>query len=643
MTTTLNWRIAKIGESKTIEFAVAELEKYIRLMDKTAMVDVIFAETYNGKLNDALWVGIDNAFYSNIPSVKNEELDDAIYINVVNGKGVITGSNPRSVLIAVYRYLSELGCAFLRPGLDGEVIPQRNANTDTVFVKEAASYRHRSVCIEGAVSYEHVRNMIDWMPKVGMNGYFNQFMVPFTFFDRWYSHGANPMLTPEPITSKDVEGMVKSYVSELKKRGMRYHAVGHGWTCDPFGIPGTGWDVKDVIVPEEAIKYFAQVEGKRELWGGIPLNTNLCYSNSEVRERMTDAMVEFCAKNPDVDYLHFWLADGSNNHCECEKCVEKPSDYYVMMLNLLDEKLTAKRISTKVVFLIYVDLLWEPEKEKLRNPDRFVLMFAPITRTYTNSFVNNKATDEIKLKPYVKNKLEMPRTVEENIARLKKWQNLADCDSFDFDYHFMWDHFLDPGYYSMAKVLGEDMSNLHSIGLNGMLSCQNQRVFFPTSLGMLSMARTLWNKDICFEEIASDYFKEAFGEDGAMVSDYLCEISRLFDSEYLRGEKAVVNSENAMKLRNIPTLVGEFLPIITQNLKAENPPTVTLSWQYLAYHATYCILLSNCLEYKAEGNMPEAYKAWKEVVKYLRGIEQNIHNVFDLNIFFATYNGVVNR
>ena len=98
-------------------------------------------------------------------------------------------------------------------------------------------------------------------------------------------------------------------------------------------------------------------------------------------------MVEYCKNHPSVDYLHFWLADEALNQCECEKCAEKrPSDYYVDMLNMLDEKLSLAGIDTKIVFLIYVDLLFAPEKEKIKNPDRFTLMFAPINRWYSEFY-----------------------------------------------------------------------------------------------------------------------------------------------------------------------------------------------------------------------------------------------------------------
>jgi hypothetical protein len=49
------------------------------------------------------------------PEVADARFDDPIHIYVSRESGVIAGINPRSVLIAVYRYLSELGG---RPRLD---------------------------------------------------------------------------------------------------------------------------------------------------------------------------------------------------------------------------------------------------------------------------------------------------------------------------------------------------------------------------------------------------------------------------------------------------------------------------------------------------------------------------------------------
>lgn len=131
----------------------------------------------------------------------------------------------------------------------------------------------------------------------------------------------------------------------MAKRSILYHAVGHGWTCEPLGLNGLGWDPVTDTVDQKYRQYLALLNGKRELFQGIPLNTSLCYSNSEARKIMAESVVEYLENNPAVDILHFWLADDMNNQCECDACkTVRPSDFYVMMLNELDELLTQKEI-----------------------------------------------------------------------------------------------------------------------------------------------------------------------------------------------------------------------------------------------------------------------------------------------------------
>ena len=77
---------------------------------------------------------------------------------------------------------------------------------------------------------------------------------------------------------------------------------------------------------------------------GSSHNTNLCYSMECVQKSLEDDVVSYCTEHPGVDYLHFWLADGQRSFCECDECQKmRVADYYVKMLNELDEKLTADR------------------------------------------------------------------------------------------------------------------------------------------------------------------------------------------------------------------------------------------------------------------------------------------------------------
>ena len=90
----------------------------------------------------------------------------------------------------------------------------------------------------------------------------------------------------------------------------------------------------------------------------------------------------------DLWKLQFWLADDAGNQCECDGCKDTiPSDFYVQILNEVDRRMTEEKLDAKIVFLIYLDLLWVPEKERIIHEDRFVLMFAPISRTYSRTYV----------------------------------------------------------------------------------------------------------------------------------------------------------------------------------------------------------------------------------------------------------------
>src|SRR5699024_11067368 len=161
--------------------------------------------------------------------------------------------------------------------------------------------------------------------------------------------------------------------------------------------------------------------------------TNLCFHNGDAVEAFADLVVKYAKTNPTVDYLHVWLADEYNNVCECEGCQQTtPSDQYVSLLNEIDRRLSMEGLDTRVVFLLYQELLWPPLKERLRNPDRFVLMLAPISRTFEASY--DLTGPEASMPPYERNRIVLPTNLQENLAFLRGWQQLFQGDSFVYDY-----------------------------------------------------------------------------------------------------------------------------------------------------------------------------------------------------------------
>lgn len=623
------FKIARVGDSAPVVLACDELSRYLHLIDKSVITEHRLYRSVQDASEDVILIG-------ECIGVSSSE-DDTIRIDIQEGRGIITGSNERSVLFAVYRFLYEIGCRFYRYGdsysdsRETEYIPIKNLVPDSIsiHIKETASYRHRSICIEGSVSYEHVQSIINWLPKMGLNGYYVQFSTPHTFFNGWSMHSDNPYIEGQELTVDDVKAIYASLRHEIKKRGLSLHAVGHGWTCEPLGLDGSGWYETNEDIPDNMKHMLAMLDGERKLYQNVPLNTNLCYSDPSVRELMTDAIVDYCEKNPDVDYLHFWLADSKNAQCECDNCRKmRPADYYVMMLNMLDEKLTARGISTKIVFLIYYDLLWKSIENKINNPDRFVLMFAPITRTYTTSFTDTDMDKVPEPPEYKRNDFVLSRSVEDNLAFLKDWQRDFHGDSFDFDYHLMWDHVRDIGYINSANILHRDMCNLDRIGLNGMVSCQVQRAAYPTNLPMYAMAKALWDKKSVFDDISEEYFKAEYGELADVIGSYMRKISDLVCLPYFRREREAEDIELHKQYESAYSYMCDFY-----NEYIEPHINDAVSFKYLMLHSYISRYILKALAARTIGDYDAVAENLDLLTDYVYKHECEIHRILDVDNF----------
>ena len=628
--------IIRLSDESAVRFAAIELRRYLTASTGTA--GRVLARKRHRAALGTIWLGLTGDLP--VAGDSPDAAGDAFTIAIDGDGGFIAGANGRSVLIGVYRYLHELGFRWLRPGSDGEVIPSLRSPFQHVHLTETASYGHRGVCIEGAVSYDNVRDMVDWLPKLGFNAYFIQFRDSYNFFQRWYEHEGNPHLPRQPFSVERARDMTGRLRAEIKKRGLDLHMVGHGWTCEPFGIPGSGWFQHEGPVPEEARPYLAEIAGERELWDGIALNTNLCYGNPETRRIIVQSIVDYARTNADVDILHFWLADGTNNHCECPLCVDhRPADLYVRMLNEVDAALGQAGVDTRIVFLVYVDLLWPPERERIANPERFLLMFAPITRSYSTAFAAG-ASDVDALPPFVRNELEFPSDPGMNSAFLKSWERSFKGDGFDFDYHLMWDHYKDPGQMAASRVLHEDIRRLGDLGLNGLVSCQVQRVFFPTALNMVVMGRTLWNADLSFEAIVGDHLNAAFGEHGAAVGAFLTRVSELFDPPLIRGEKDdTARAAAPASLARVRDATGAMRSHVATGIQ-DSVPAVRRSWEYLAAFLDLCELLADAFSARYAGAADAPERAWK-VFHWARAHERDLQPVMDLFEFQHTLGPVL--
>ena len=226
----------------------------------------------------------------------------------------------------------------------------------------------------------------------------------------------------------------------------------------------------------------------------------------------------------------------------------------------------------------------------------------------------------------------------ENIAYLREWQKIFSGDGLAFEYYFWRDHWNDPGYYEMGKVLLEDIKKLKDIGLHGMHGNQTTRVYMPSGFPMYLMGQALFDSSITFNDMVNYYFEKAFGEDWKQCLDYMAELSLLFNPVYIRDRvwlnpnSDAENKAAIERFKKIAPLVEKFKPVIEKNLSCQIR-TIARSWQYLVFHAGLVIRLADALMVNAQGNLEQGRKLWEETMDYASRGEDSVQDAFDLYTF----------
>jgi len=602
-------KILKVRAHHVIDFAAEELKKYLRMMmPECGDVPIL----YDPNAKDGFRLGLLEDF--SLPfEGENAFLDDVVHVDTDETGGILAGSNPRSVLFAVYRFFKENGCRWLYPGIDGEYIPLQ----DIVPIRyhKMASYRFRGHCNEGSESQTCMLETIDLYAKQEMNVYMLECFAPLVYYDRYYSHKNNEEnRAPEPLTTQQVIQWKRMCETEINRRGLLFHDIGHGWTADPFGFqPEDRVKYKAGLLqpPKEAVPLLPLINGERKLFRNDPQLTNPCLSNPVAREKMARYVVEYAKNHSNSDYLHVWLADSNRNHCECEECRKmRPSDWYLMVMNRIDELLTEEGLDTRIVFIAYVDTLFPPEKVRLNNPDRFALLYASISSFGVSDFTDSLPV--VEPLPYERNRWEYPSSFAETVAMVRAWREVFDGPTFSYGYHFCRTHYLDPGGFSIAKKVDLDVRDCKNIGMDGYIEDSTQRGFFPNGFAYYLYAEILLDRTRRYEDVEEDYFSHIYGSDWKEAVHLLRRISAAFDFEYMRG----FSSENenvskyysptaAKRLQAISELAAEERAFAEKHRQIPTRPQ-SISFRLLALHADYIDGVAEIFRLKALGHDREA-------------------------------------
>lgn len=636
-------QIYQLETGITADYATTELAKYIEKMCGER------AEFRCQKGENGIVLGLFETLDLSFEGIENPELDDAYEVKVDGFRGYIAGSNIRSILYGVYAYLKAAGCRFVRPGKDGEIVPTVDLSTFQADFRVKAHHRFRGDCIEGAVSYEFVRDYVEWLPKIGFNAYMLQATSPYVWYAKWYEHQGNPNKSVEPLSTEEADIITDKLEADIHRCGLLLHSIGHDYMAPAFGLFGKNTTEKEV--DQKGIReYLALINGERKIMKNHFRYTNLCFSNPIARRKLAEFFVKYVTEKPEVDFLHIWMADSPNTNCECEECKKgNVSDQYIKILNDVDQAFCENGIKTRVVFIMYNDSCWAPVFEKLKNPDRFVFLSA-VRQDYISGYTNwNKS---VELPPFELNNNTVPRTdFILNMSFLNEWRKNFEGDIFFFEYHLYSDHYCDPGYCQISDRLMRDLKLLDTIGIKGYMHCSTPRKSMPTSYPMYMSGRILMDPTLGEEEISEDYYSAAFGKDWRKAYTYLRTLSELFHPDLVRntavgaademytnnGVEIVLpymNNPEALKdFSKIGDVISDFETVIAENM--EHPEAcVRKSWDILRIHAQIARQLAEGLCAGAAGDMATAQNICRKLVKFLQEIEDDYVQEFDLHLLY---------
>ena len=384
-------------------------------------------------------------------------------------------------------------------------------------------------------------------------------------------------------------------------------------------------------MPRSLRSYLALVNGKRGFFRGVPANTELCYSNPAARGAFVTQVLRYARTHSEVDVIHVWLSDAYNNNCECKACRGKsPSDWYAILINEVCEKLEADGLPQKIVFLAYVDMIWPPEKERVIHP-KAIFMFAPIFRCFVHPLMDDQCSEDVCLDRPLLNHAVLFRRNRSFAVTAKSWQGKHPGDAFLFDYHLVcgpasWH---DGWGRDTGKTMAQDMKHLDELGLDGMVSCQTQRCFWPHPHTMHAMADMLWNRSRSAAAHRREVFADTYGEAAGLALEYWNGVVKRTGSGRSYEHKTVftaTESSTSIKLDNLAAWLSKMQRALRSASGKLPEPVHRDSLRLLAAHASLTSSLVAARIGALAGNRKRFNKAREQARRTIAEVIRN----FDL-------------
>jgi hypothetical protein len=360
-------------------------------------------------------------------------------------------------------------------------------------------------------------------------------------------------------------------------------------------------------------------------------------SQDENREKVVKYVADYAEASSNVDYLHIWLGDSVNRCCECEDCYTRTnSDWYVILLNEIDEQFIKHNIPMKVLFSFYVDTMFAPTTERLNNPDRFLFQFCPIARSYMQSITEETQIPEPL--PFRYNAWDRPKNTEEAYSLFCQWKKVFPGPYSVFEYHFWRHQYRDPGAMTFARRVYEDTLSHRVMETCGCMQDGSVKSFFPNGFAEYIYAETLIHRDLDYEKALHDYYSALYGEEADAVIAYLTAITNAFSFAYMEGELSSdpskgthYNPEHAASLASVAEL-GALIRSIAQRRKPGKIRVQGLAWRLLLRHTRYCEGLAAVMREKCLGHNRLAMEKYEQFLLDFGKYDYETERYFDFGL-----------
>lgn len=429
---------------------------------------------------------------------------DAFVIATVGEALVLSGSNPRSTLYAVYELLERFGCRWLAPGEDDvpfretlSILPGVDRVTTPLsfrmFDEEHGRTWHR----------HHFRAsphfFIDWLGKLRVNVMFLNMSI---------INGSRAKLTTEDI-------------EDFALRGIEIATGGH--------LVNRVLPIADYY--QEHPDWYALRNGKRI----TPKDhVRLCHANMEAINAFTDNLIAFLRKHPFISRVAIYENDGLGDWCECEDCraIEPDPDRidpsynvpvrtstYMRWVKLVEERLHRELPHVRLTFGPYYEMTLPPVAPDCMPSKRCTCMLDAYSQC-------------------MRHPLDAPCQKEE--ARVvADWQPIYPLNNFTWLYH-PGDHVknVDAPLGYVRKLVAE-MRYCCRVGVHGYgeLICEDD----PTSLvelnalNLYALGKASWNPDLDPDELIREYCARAYGSAVAPMSSFYLLLEDMME-RYGEGE-----------------------------------------------------------------------------------------------------------